>query len=149
MTLPRRKTTTGLLLAAAIAAAGCAGGESAADRAAAQDAVAVVGGETITAADLVQRLQTEQYDMLRATVDGMISERVVQDEAAARGVSTAELLQTEVEQKVGPPDAGEVEALYEQYRDSPGMRGRSLEEMQPQIESFLRRQKLVDRRNDR
>jgi len=83
--------------------------------------VAEVNGETITRAQLderaasaLTRIRQEEYDVLSRTLDEMISERLVEAEAEARGISTVELFEQEVNRKVTPPSSAYVAALYEQ-----------------------------------
>jgi protein-disulfide isomerase len=105
--------------------------------------VAEVNGQTITRAELneraasaLTRLRQEEYDILSRTLDEMISERLVEAEAEARGVSTAELFEQEVNRKMTPPAAAYVAALYEQNLQR--FEGEPREKALAQIEEVLR-----------
>jgi len=112
--------------------------------------VAQVGGTAITmeevdarAAGKLERVRNEEYDVRRKALDELIAERLVQKEAASRGLTQEALLKAEVDAKVASPTAGEVKAVYEQNKAAAG--GRSLEELTPLIERTLRQQGLAQR----
>jgi len=95
------------LLAALLLASGCSRGQ----------VVARVDGEPVLRRDLdarasaaLTRLRFEEHDALRASLDEMIAERLVDREAARRGLSRADFLRAEVDDRVPPPPAAEVEA---------------------------------------
>lgn len=86
--------------------------------------VAVVGGQRIYEEDLlplVQRqllpLQNQEYEIKRAALDRLISQRLVEAEASSKGVSAEKLLEQEVDAKVGEPTDEEVAAYYLGQRD--------------------------------
>jgi len=112
--------------------------------------VARVAGGAITleevdrrAAGKLSRLRDDEYQARRQALDEMIVERLVQKEAAARGVSTDALLHTEIEAKVPAPTAAEVKTLYEQNKAAAG--GRTLDQLAPLIERSIRQQRLAER----
>jgi protein-disulfide isomerase len=147
-----RLASTGLLVV--LTTWGCARTPSASPAAgAAPDArkvVARVAGNAITmeevdlrAAGKLSRLRDDEYQARRQALDEMIVERLIEKEAAARGISTEALLHTEVETKVTGPTPEEVKALYEQNKANAG--GRTLEQVAPLIERSMRQQQIAVR----
>jgi protein-disulfide isomerase len=59
------------------------------------------------------RLERQVYEMKRQRLDALIGERLIEREAARRGVSVSELVDREVTAKVAPVTDPEVEAFYE------------------------------------
>jgi protein-disulfide isomerase len=85
--------------------------------------IAEVNGSPILASELEQkassrlaRLRQEEYEIRRAALEELLSERLLDAEAAKRGVSRDELIRREVESKVASPAAAIVERLYEQNK---------------------------------
>ena len=114
------------------------------------ETVAEVAGQPITAAELDERaagglvsLRQKEYNTRRQTLDRMISERLLGQEARARGVSVEELLRREVEQKVPRPTDAEVAAFYQEVAHRVG--GRTLEEVRPDLTAALQ-QRAADAR---
>ncbi|PYQ20433.1 MAG: thioredoxin [Acidobacteria bacterium] len=112
--------------------------------------VAQVAGSNITLEDVdhraggkLQRLRDEEYQARHQALEEIIAERLVEKEAASRGLTTEALLKAEVEAKVPLPTPAEVKGIYEQNRASAG--GRSLEQVAPLIERSLRQQRLAER----
>ncbi len=117
------------------------------------EVVAEVGSTPITRAELdakaesrLGRLRQEEYELRRDVLDQMIDERLLEKEAAARGISTADLLRDEVERQVGPPAGAEVDAVFEANKARLG--GRSRAEVLPQIEKMLRERAQATRREE-
>jgi protein-disulfide isomerase len=113
------------------------------------DVVARVGGGSITLADVDEKvgagllpLRQQEYEMRRRALDGIIAERLIAKEAAARGISPQELLRQEVDSKVTAPTKDDVDAVFWQLR--PRLGGRSREEMGPQLEKMIREQRTGD-----
>jgi protein-disulfide isomerase len=89
--------------------------------------VAEVNGKPISRAEVekrasgaLDRLRDEEYQARRRAVDELVMDRILDDAAAARGISREELLRQEVEQKVAVPEAAQVEAVYQQNKDRIG-----------------------------
>jgi protein-disulfide isomerase len=107
-------------------------------------ALATMGGEEITAADFEDgitaelakadfRFKTERYRMLLVATEQTVGQRMLEAEAAERGISVEQFVD-EVTAGQGPT-SDDVSGWYEQNRDRLG--GRSLEELAPQIEQLL------------
>jgi protein-disulfide isomerase len=150
--IARRIVATVLPLAAAFAAA-CSSARSAppaSDAAAQTAAVATVDGQAITQKDVdaraqgaLQRLRDEEYEARRGALDEIITEKLIDAQAAARGISREELMRSEVEAKVPRPTPAEIADVYERNKDRVG--GRSLAQLTPEIERSIVSQKSSER----
>jgi protein-disulfide isomerase len=83
-------------------------------------AVARIQGQAITADELQKaaggglvRLQMERQQILEATLDRLITEKVLDLEASSRGITKTDLLRQEVEAKVTEPTRQETSQIYE------------------------------------
>lgn len=144
------------VLAALLALAACSRTPAAEKRAAEaspadDEVVAEVDGVAISRAELdkrahsrLGRLRQEEYDLQRDILDEMIDERLLEKEARARGISTADLLKDEVDRQVSPPAPAEIEAVFEASKARLG--GRTRQEVIPQIEKMLRERARAARR---
>ena len=140
-----------VLLLLAVVSAGCRPSD-APKAAAAQppNVVAEVNGQTITAEELdkhaagaLQQVRDQEYEVRKTALEDMINQRLVNKEAAERGVSEKELIRLEVDEKVGPPTSSEIQEVYDANRDRVG--GRSRAEVEPQIVASLVRQRAAER----
>src|SRR5215212_1867698 len=89
--------------------------------------VATYGDVSVSAEELdravgnrLMRIRTEEYNVRRAALEELISERLVAAEAERRGITPAELLKAEVDGKVPVPSAAEVEPFYEGTKERYG-----------------------------
>jgi protein-disulfide isomerase len=112
--------------------------------------VAMVDGKPITNADLetaagsqLSQLRAQEYQIKRKALDELIARRLADKEAAARGISTDELMRTEIEAKVPAITEAEQKAFYEQNKARIG--GMAEAEALKQIEAYLRQQKVRER----
>lgn len=107
-------------------------------------------GGQITDADLdddtrfqLQRMEGEylmnRYQTELQIAEGMAIEKMVETEAAAAGVEIEALLQREVESKITPPTAQEIEVFYQENLARMG--GRTLAEMNSTLENVLLEEK--------
>jgi hypothetical protein len=81
--------------------------------------VATVGDQTIYDQDLasavegqLQPLRTQEYDIKRKALDGLIEQKMLENAAKAKGLTTDQLLQQEVDAKVKDPSEDEIEGFY-------------------------------------
>jgi protein-disulfide isomerase len=145
-----------VLLLFASVSAGCrpsAGTAAAGTSGAASDpraVVAEVDGVPITAEELdrhaageLQRLRDQEYDVRKNALEDLVTRRLVQKEAAERGVSEQELMRLEVDEKVAHPAASEIQEIYDANRNRVG--GRTRAEVEPQIVSSLVQQRTAER----
>jgi predicted DsbA family dithiol-disulfide isomerase len=154
---PRQAAAVVAILAVALAAPACAADapKAAAPAQKAEsgaDVVAEVAGQPITRAQLEESLapQLSQLDrqrraLLEQGLDGLVEERLLDAEAAARGIPREALLQAEVESKAGEVTDAEAQAFYQENQ---ARINRPYDQILPQIKQFLaqnKRQELRDR----
>lgn len=115
-----------------------------------EEALAEVGGEVITSQEVrdalgfdLAQLEEQLYELKRQKLDELIDEKVLQLEAARRGVTTEELIEAEVNQKVEPISDEETEVLYEANKNR--FNGEE-EELRGQIRAFLENRQRQARR---
>jgi protein-disulfide isomerase len=89
-----------------------------------KDVVAIAAGQPITAAEVEQavanrmfRLRTDEYRMRAAAIDEIVSKRLLDAEAARRGVAVDELLRQEVDAKIELPTVEQTRMIYEATKD--------------------------------
>ena len=82
--------------------------------------VAVLDGQPITAADIetvgganLTKARLDYYNAQRAAAEELIARRLIEKEAKARNITTAELMRVEVETKVPPVSPEEQKNFYE------------------------------------
>jgi protein-disulfide isomerase len=109
----------------------------------ASDVVAQIDGAPITRAELdqkahaaLQRVREQEYEARKEALDGLVTERLFEREAKARGISKEQLLKEEVEAKVPEPTAKQIQDLYDQNRGRVG--SRTVAELTPEITDVLR-----------
>jgi protein-disulfide isomerase len=84
--------------------------------------LAVVGGKPITEDDLdirgeLLQLEQQRYDITSRALENAIAQKLLEEEAARRGVTLETLLESEVQSKVAEPTDQEVEAFYQQQKE--------------------------------
>jgi protein-disulfide isomerase len=138
------------VLAMVVGLPACADGDAATADAKKDDGVAAYyKGEPITMAEVekevaaqLREIEQRAYDVRRETVAAIVLERIVNDMAAAEGITREQFLQREIQARAVPPTAEEIKAVYDQYKDQPGLAGKTLEEATPLIAPQVQRQKL-------
>jgi protein-disulfide isomerase len=117
---------------------------------AAKDAVALVAGATITASELEDaagsrlfQIRTQEYQLKRQLLDEAIAGKLLDKEAASRGISVDELRRVEVEAKVPAVTEQEQKEFYEKNKQRFGQTPEA--EALKQIENGLRGQRMRDR----
>jgi protein-disulfide isomerase len=110
-------------------------------------ALATVEGRAITEADIgntiagqMVRINSQIYTLKKQAVDALIADHLLAQEAKKRGVSREQLLQQEVNAKVGAASDAEVEQVYNANKARLG--NKTLEEMKPQLLQQLQSGKL-------
>lgn len=104
-----------------------------------QDPVlAIVNGEEIKDSEVYQtvkprlkKLESQIFDIKRSGLTGVIEDKLVEMEAKKKGVSSDELLKTEVYSKVGQPSDKEIEAFYNAMKSRLG--GQTLDQVKGRI----------------
>lgn len=120
---------------------GCSAGPAAKD-----EVLATIDGDPVTLSDIEARIggrltaldheyQKHRYEMIESMLEEIVQDRLVEQAAAARGVTAEELIASEVDSQTEVTEQ-EVTAWYEQNRAALG--GRSLEELSGPIHQFLR-----------
>jgi protein-disulfide isomerase len=106
--------------------------------------VATVQGQSISAEELTAavrselvRLEMERYQVMKRKLDELIAARLVQLEAAKRGVSPEQLEQETVEAKLTPVSPEQIKAFYEANKNRIRQ---PLEQVTPRIEAHLQQQ---------
>ena len=109
--------------------------------------LATVAGRNITEADIADkieaqlvRINTQIYAVKKQAVDALITDYLLEQEAKKRGLSREQLLQQEVNAKVGPVSDAEIEQVYNANKARLG--DKPLAEFKPQIEQQLQGGKL-------
>jgi hypothetical protein len=113
------------------------------------EVVGQVGDKKITLEEVDARVKVNDpsvfqalYDARRQALNGMIENRLLEVEAAARKTSVEELIKTEIDSKVAPVTDEEVEAWYNENKARVG--NRSLASIQTQIKQFLAMQRETE-----
>jgi hypothetical protein len=111
----------------------------------ATDAVARIGDHAITLEDVDLKAKEIDikpfqalYDARKAALDTLVSDYLLETEAASRGITPEALVDQEVNRKVEAPTAEQIQSFYDQNQKA--MRGRTLEQVSAQISNFLANQ---------
>jgi protein-disulfide isomerase len=125
---------------------GCrAGSQSAAVQSTDEKPVAVIGNELLYEKDYVPALQGElqkirmaEYELKRKGLEAAINKRLLQAEAAKRGVKEEDLLRQEADSRVAEPDESEIERLFvQQMLQGSGQITQSKDEIRQQMKEGL------------
>ena len=118
--------------------------------AATKDTVALVAGSAISGAELEEmagsrlfQMRTQEYQMKRQILDEAIGAKLLEKEAAARGISADELRRVEVDGKVPAITEAEQKDFYEKNKPRFGQTPEA--DALKQIESGLRQQRMRER----
>ncbi len=113
--------------------------------------VAEVDGAPILESELdekasgrMARLRQEEYEIKKQTLDEIVAERLLDAEAAKRGVSREELLHREVEAKTPPVPLSALEGVYEQNKTR--FAGQPKTQALERIREVLERRSRAERR---
>ena len=139
------------VLALVVGLPACAdGGAANADTKKDDGVAAYFKGEPITMAEVekevagqLREIDQREYDLRRETVAAIVLERMVNEMATAEGLTREQFLQREIQARALPPTAEEIKTVYDQYKDQPGLAGKTLEEATPLIAPQVQRQKLA------
>jgi len=144
----RRVSAVLLVVVAALASTMCAAQSEKTDppkKSASSDIAATVGDHTITLSEVDElgrtvnaKVYQDLYDTRRSTLDRMIAEYLLDQEAASRGITSEELIQQDVTDKVVSVSDDDVNNFFESNKAQ--MRG-TLEQMQPQIAAYMNKQR--------
>ena len=153
-TVPSRHLLAAIaLVAAGLSAPACAAeaNSAAAAGGALPQVVAEVSGKPVTLAELeealapqLSALDRQRQQLLVDGLDGLVEQKILEAEAAARGVSVEELFRVEIEAKAGEVTDAEAQAFYEENK---ARINRPIEQMMPQIKNYLANQKRGELRD--
>jgi len=114
--------------------------------------VAEVGDKKFTLAEVDARAMAanikpyqDLFDARSATLDDMIDGYLLDEAAKEKGMTTADLLRQEVDEKVPPIADADVEAFFKQNQAR--LQGQTLEQVQGQIHAYLQGQSMATARN--
>ena len=135
----------------------CAGEKSATAKTATADPkaapVAEVNGKTFTLSDLeatlapqLARLDQQRQQLLEQGLDRFIEQKLMETEAAARGIDVLALQQAEIQSKIGEVTDAEVSTWFEENKARVG--NRPLEQIAPQIKQYLSQQRGQTAKDD-
>lgn len=147
------------LLAAATVACKTGGGASAGKSAVSIDPgtkVAEVDGQPITYGDLMSdkdvgpkvrqaevKALTDLYNQRRSLLDELISRRLLENQAKAKGKTLDQWFQTDYMSSVQDPSDDEAKAFFEQHKAEVPP-GQSFEDLKPRIKQVVKQNKLRD-----
>jgi protein-disulfide isomerase len=104
--------------------------------------VAMIDGKPVLASELLAasqgpllNLRKQEYDIKRRALDSVIEQKLLEAEAARRGMSVTDLTQREMDIKVGEPTDAEVEAFY---LARPDQAQRRFEDVREQMRNSLK-----------
>lgn len=99
------------------------------------DVLATIDGQKITSAEVLEaaasqlvELEQKRYEALKSTLDRMVEDRLLENEAAKRNIEVEALIEAEVRSKLGTPSDEELRSMYEQYKNAQPLRGKSFEQ---------------------
>ena len=157
----KSRTLHALAVACAASFVACrtGGGKSASGGIAGMDPttkVAEVDGQPVTYGDLQNdhevgaklrqaevKALTDLYDQRRGLLDEMISRRLLEEEAKAKGKTVEQWYQTEYVTSVPEPSDAEAKAFYEEHK-AQVPQGQSFDDLKDRIKQAVRQQKLRD-----
>ena len=133
----------------AVALAGCSTSSGTQGEVEETSVLATVDGEPVTLADLDSRAadqlaqldyqyRSQRHQLIQSALENTVRDRLLDAAAEARGISKAELLNSEVNSQINVTDEN-VDTWYQQNLARLG--GRSLDELRPQIMRFLQDQR--------
>jgi protein-disulfide isomerase len=113
---------------------------------------AIVAGEPITlgevdasASSQLMRLRQQEYTIRSQALEGLIEKKLFDAEAAARNVSEADLVKTEIVDKSPAPTDDEVQKFYDTNKQRFG--GKTFDQVKADITNGLTQQKQSERRD--
>jgi protein-disulfide isomerase len=113
--------------------------------------VATVNGQPVFEDDLpsvqeqLQQLRSQEYEIKRKALDGAIEQKLLENAAKKKSMSTDQLLAQDVNSKVPEASDAEVEGYYFALRDKTN---RPLSEVKSQLRESLKQAKMQEARQD-
>lgn len=114
--------------------------------------VAAVGDQSISEADLlaaiqpqIRQIRIQEFEIKSKALDNLINQRVLDAEAAKKGVTRDALLEREADSKAVDPTDGDIETYYLGQKDRIN---RPLEDVKPQLRQGLKQAKIQQARQN-
>jgi protein-disulfide isomerase len=92
------------------------------------------------------KMLTDLYEQRRGAVDELISRRLLENEAKAKGKTLEQWFQTDYMNTVPEPSDADAKAFYEEHK-AQIPQGQSFEDLKPRIKQAVKQQKLRDNMN--
>ena len=99
------------------------GDDTAGEASAESQILAEVGDLVVTEAEVEElmssqllKIDQQRYDVMKQGLEKLVADRLIEQEAAKRGVSVDELIEQEVTSKVAEPTGAEIDAFYEERK---------------------------------
>jgi protein-disulfide isomerase len=116
------------------------------------DVVATIGDQTITYGDLekavksqLMELDDQRYEILEGGLNNLISERLLTMDAAEKGKTLEQYQQELLSAPVEEPPADQIQKIYDENKNQPGIDGKPLDEVKGRIVEFLKKQQRVQK----
>jgi len=114
------------------------------------ETVATVGDVTITRDQLEKHVkpklievENQRFEILSDGLDELVSEQLIAQEAKSKGVTSDQLVATEVTAKLAEPTDAEIQKVFDDNKAQ--LQGQTLDQVKPRIVEFLKQQKAVER----
>ena len=114
--------------------------------------VAIVGGQAISDEDLnasiqgqLLRLRTQEYDLKKKALDNLIEQKLLEEEAKKKGLTTEKLLQQEVDAKIQDPTDADLQGYYFALKDR---FNKPFEEVKDEVKTAMKQAKIQAARQD-
>lgn len=114
------------------------------------EAVAIVGGETIYESDLLpsvlaqlNRLRGQEYNLKKKALDSLIQQKLLETAAKKRGITPEKLLEQDVDAKVAEPTDGELHAYYLGQKDKLNL---PFDEVEEQLRAAFKQARIQEAR---
>lgn len=95
---------------------------------------------------MLKQLEDSRHKILEGALNDLIDDKLIEAEAAKRGLSKDDLVKAEVESKLQPVTTDDVSKFYEENKARVG--GRTLEQLSEQIKTYLQQQRADQTRGE-
>ncbi len=116
------------------------------------DVVATIGDQNITRAELDKavksqmiELDNQRYEILEQGLNNLVSEKVLTMDAKEKGKTLEEYQKELLSAPVDEPSAEQVQKIYDENKDQPGIDGKPLDEVKGRIVEYLKKQQRVQK----
>lgn len=116
------------------------------------EVVATVGDQTITRADLdkavksqMVELDNQRYEILEEGLNNLVSEKLLAIAAKEKGQSVEDFQKELMAAPVDEPTAEQIQKVYDDNKDAPGLSGKSLDEVKGRLVEYLKNQQRAQK----